>query len=242
MRNFLRLLSFAVFCFGVAPLQNVDALTLAQIRTELRVRIKDVGTAGTRQTYSDSQLDNVINEAHRDVVNITWVIKKNTEFELVSGTTYYSLPTDIIAIQRVTRVKKVLKETTLEQRDAETTGWESSGGPPSAYFQDPSEPDMIGLYPWPNSSASTGTVKVHYFAQANTLSVDSDEPFNGEDRYQTYADLLILYAAHKIFLIQGQFDKSNQYKQEYETRIIVMRERVGSKPNYNPGFSGNQNR
>ena len=240
MKNFFRLLSFSILLVGAV--HNADALTLSELRTEIRVRVKDVGTAGTRQTYSDTQLNAMINEAHRDIVNITWVIKKNTEIELVSGTTYYSLPTDIIAIQRVTRAKKVLKETTLEQRDAETTGWETAGGAPSAYFQDPSEPDMIGFYPWPNTSASTGTIKVHYFAQANLLSVDGDEPYNAEDRYQSYSDLIIYYVAYRVFLIQGQFDKANLYKQEYETRIIVMRERVGSKPNYNPGLSGNQNR
>lgn len=227
---FLALVFFAPF--------HSFALTLSEIRTQIRIRTNDTST--TRQRYSDTQLNNLVNETHRDVVNFTWIIRKSDDFELVSGTTYYSLPTDIIHIDRVTWRRRNLPETTFTELDSKSQfgDWAISAGPPQSYFQNPAEPDQIGIYPWPNSSVSTGTVVVFYAAQAATLSSDSDEPFNSEDRYVTWHDLLIYEPAYKIMLIEGETDKAGEYKAYFETRLRNMMEKLGLKNNYIPGASG----
>lgn len=216
------------------------SLTLSELRTDIRLRIKDSNS--TRQRFTDSQINSLINDAQRDIVNATWCNYNNTDITLVSGTTYYSLPGDLIAIVRVTRERKVLKETSLNQKDAEASGWEMSGGVPSAYFQDPAQTDMIGFAPWPSGTSSTGTVRIIYVAQPTDLSSDSTSPFNNETRFEPYHDLITMYAAYRVFLIEGDINKAQFYRQEYESRLQMMRDRVGSKPNYIPGFSGNQNR
>lgn len=231
-------LAAVLFLAAVSFPCDLFALTLSEIRTQIRIRIKDVNSS--RQRYTDAQLTAFINETHRDVVNFSWVIKKNDDFELVSGTTYYSLPTDIIHINRVTWRRKNIPEETLVSLDSKSNfgDWRISAGPPQAYFQDETMPDMIGFYPFPNNSASTGTVVVNYVAQANELSSDSDEPYNGDDRYQNWSDILIYEPAYKIMLIEGDTAKAGEYKAYAETRLRNMMEKLGLKNNYIPGMSG----
>lgn len=219
---------------------RTEALTLSEIRTQIRLHVKDVGTASTRQTFSDAQLNSLINEAQRDVVNATWAIQKSVAITLVSGTTYYSLPTDLMEVTRVTFNDKNLKETTFEQEDAanSNSAWERTGGMPNAYFQDSTQPDKIGMRPFPNSASSTGTLKINYIAFASDLSSDSDVPFNSIARLKPFNDLLILYPCYKVFLIQGNEVKFKMYAEQYESRLAIMSGKFGTKPNYTPGFSG----
>lgn len=214
------------------------ALTLSDIKTEIRIRIKD--TDATRRRYSDTQLLNLVNQTQKDVVNLSWIVKKSTSVTLVSGTTYYSLPSDTIAIHRMTFNYRNLPETTLQELDSRFNGgtWATTPGLADRYFQDPSQPSTFGVYPWPNNSSSTGTVRIIYYAQGTDLSSDSDQPFNGDARYVPYHDLLIYEPCYKVFLIEGETAKSEAYRSYYESRIQILLGTVGNKPNYLPGFTG----
>jgi len=228
-----KLLFIFVLLAGVSP---GGALTLSEIRTQVRLHIKDTST--TRQRFTDAQLNSLINEAQRDVINATWAIRKYTTQELASGTTYYALPDDTMDIVRVTRINIPLEEKTKSGLDAEVRGWELAGGTPQDYFQDETQPGYIGLHPFPNSSTSTGTLKIEYIASPSALSSDSDIPFNEIDRMTQYHDLLVLFPCYKVFLIEGEQIKFQTYFQNYESRLILMRETYGTKPNFTPGMSG----
>ena len=219
---------------------KAEALSLSEVRTQIRVHIKDVGVSGQRQTFTDSQLNALINEAQRDVINGTWAIQKSTTVTLVSGTTYYAIPSDLMEFARVTFNNKNLKESTFQEEDsaASNSPWELTGGMPSVYFQDATQPGYVGLKPFPNSVSSTGTLKVMYYAYPTDLSADSDVPFNSINRLKPFHDLLILYPCYKIFLIQGNQIKFQMYAQQYESRLAIMSSKYGTKPNYNPSFSG----
>jgi len=231
-----KILLFLIISLWIFPLSH--ALTLTQIRTEIRLRIKDSSTL--RQRYTDTQINNIINQEQRDIVNISWIIKKSTTIPLAVGSTYYTLPTDTIAIHRIMLDNANLPETTLQELDSRFnfTAWPLSYGKPDHYFQDPSRSTQIGVYPWPNNSTSTGTLSIIYFSQGSDLSSDSDTPFNSETRYYPYHDLLIYGACYKIFSIEGEFDKSNEYKAYYESRLQILLAAIGNKPNFLPGFSG----
>lgn len=212
-------------------------LTLSQIKTEIRIRIKDSGVQRLR--YTDAQLLNIINQTQRDAVNLSWIIKKSTDISLVSGTTNYTLPTDTIALGRVTLRGASLPEVTLETLDSQFNGanWTLSAGLPQDYFQDPARPAQVSFYPWPNNSSSTGTVHINYFAQPTDLSSDSDIPFNSDVRYYPYHDLLIYEPCAKIFLIEGDMGKYQEYKAYYESRVQIFTVQVSNKVNFLPGFS-----
>lgn len=230
------------FFLSVGTLQQTHALTLSQIQTEIRVRVKDTFTG--RQRYSDTQLTALINEAQRDVINNTWVVTKSTSFATTLGTTYYTIPSDVLAIQRVTSSFLNIPEATLIKLDGDNgnSAWElSSGKYPQFYFQDYAQSNKIGIYPWPLDATSTTTVKIIYSSQVSDLASASDVPFNGESRYLSYDDLLIFYPAYRIYLIEGEQEKATIYRQEYESRLQVMVQAIGKKPNYNPGVSGASN-
>lgn len=218
------------------------ALTLLEIRTEVRLLIKDAST--TRQRYTDAQINSFINEGQRDVVNNTWCINKLTTIPLVAGTTFYSFPVDLLAVQRVTREGRNLPETTLLKLDADFSNgaWQSNGGIPQSYYQEAGisgdSLHKLGFYPWPNSVSSTGTVVLFYYALPTDMSSDSDTPFNAQYRFLSYSDLLSYFASYRIYLLEGENDKATVYRQEYESRLQVMNQRVGSRPNYNPSVSG----
>jgi hypothetical protein len=235
LRSFIKRL-FVVGAFLVLFSGQGRALTLSEIRTQIRLHTKD--TSATRQRFTDAQLNTLINEAQRDVVNNTWALKSYTTFELVSGTTYYALPSDLTDITRVTWKNKALPEKSKAGLDADVAGWELTGGVPSSYFQDQTQLGYIGIYPFPNSATSTGTVKVEYVQRSPDLALDSDVPFNSVTRLKSYHDLLILYPCFKIFLIEGEQVKFTTYSQLYDSRLTLMRNTFGTNPNFNPGFSG----
>ncbi len=236
--RYLKLLGI-VFFFSIGAAQ---ALTLSDIRTEVRVRIKDTFT--NRYRYTDQQLTNLINEAQRDVINNTWVLSKSYSFTTLANTTYYAIPTDLLAIQRVTSSNLNIPEVTLIKLDGDNgnSAWETfSGSALQYYFQDYAQPNEIGVYPFPLDGNSTTTVKIIYSAQGTDLVSDSDTPFNGVPRYESYDDLLIFYPAYRVFLIEGEQDKATIYRQEYESRLTVMEQAIGRKPNYVPGMAGPAN-
>lgn len=213
------------------------ALTLSQIRDQIRIRAKD--TLPARQRYTNAQIDAMVNQTAQDVANISWIIKKSTDIELISGSTFYTLPTDLIEFHRVTFNNKNLPETSLQSLDARFNNgaWPNSGGIPSSYFQSPSMPNSIGVYPYPNSTSSTGTLSIMYFASPVTLSEDTDVPFNSLDRYSQFHDLLIYEPCYKIFLIEGDLESAASYKSYYEARLQILLGSVAQRPNYLPGFS-----
>jgi hypothetical protein len=184
-----------LFLAALLVTQIASAVTWTDMLAQVRVMIKD--THATNQRFTDTQLLNLANEGQREVNIATWAIMKSTAITLVSGTTYYSLPTDYIAPLRVTRDYKLIKEVTIDKLDADFngSGWQLTGGVPSGYYIDQTQPDKIGIYPYPNSSSSTGTLRINYVAQASTMTSTSSTPYNGIVRLQDYAEPIIFYVS-----------------------------------------------
>lgn len=221
----------------------LHALTLSAIRTELRLRIRDTST--TRQRYSDTQLLQLINEAQRDVVNETWAVEKTyQDFDLAANTTYYTLPSDCIAIYNLTSNDAPLPETSRIQLDSLYNGsaWIHTAGKPQEYFIDRSKSSTgLGFFPVPTVVTDTTTIRFRYYAMASDLAADSDAAFNGQENLLPYGDLLIYYPAAIIYTIEGENDKAKNYFDLYTARLQLMKEDVGKRPNFQPGFSGPSN-
>lgn len=214
------------------------ALFLQDIETEVRYRVKD--SAASRTRFSQDLIDTFINQGQRDVVTFAMPLYKTEVIVLAQGTTYYTIPTDVMAIERVTFQNKNVPEQTLTSLDsiANYAAWEQSGGPPTAYFQDPSRSSSIGVYPFPNTASSTGTLRVMYAAQVQDLVSGLDVPFNAEARFYPYHDILIYYAVYNLLYIDGEIARAQEFKAIYEVRLKAMIDSIGARPNYKPGFSG----
>lgn len=206
------------------------ALTLADIETAVRRNVRDTASSSSLQKYSDAYLAALINEGQRDVINQTWAISKSSSITLVDGTAAYTLPSDLIAIARVTREYNNLPEVDLNQLDGDTNSgaWENISGEPRYYFQDTALPYQVKLYPIP-SSGNTGTLRVTYFAYAEDLTSDSDVSFNDVDRLRGYDDLLVYYSTIRILMTENMSDKAAPFIQLYQAGIQIMAENVGYK-------------
>lgn len=214
---------------------NASALVLSDVETAIRRNVRDTATSSALQRYSNTVLDAIINEGQRDVVSNTWILSKSTSITLSAETTYYTLPSDLIAIQRVTRSFGNLPEVTLAQQDADNANadWEVTSGTPTYFFQDRAQSNKIGLAPYPNSS-NTGTLKIIYYCYATDLSAAGDTPLNAENRFTVYHDLLTWYGTYRLMYIEGMWDKAKVFKDLYDTRLGVLLEDYGAKPNRVP--------
>lgn len=213
----------------------VRAITLSTARSDCRVLIQDTGS--TRNRFSDAQLLRFLNEAQKDLVQFAKPIRKAYQFELVNGTTYYSTPSDFLSVERLTRSYQVLQEQSVKALD-KSQQWQTVGGLPIAYFINHSSRSLVGFYPFPNSTSSTGTIRMEYNAQATDLSSDSDQPFNSISELQPYGYLLPFYCAYRASLIDDLAGKAQAYYAEYRRGSEMLAADAFARPNYRPGAVG----
>lgn len=212
------------------------ALTLSDLRTQARVLISDSGAATSRYRFTDAQVNEFVEECQDEAVAQTWPIMKSVGIELSAGTTYYSLPNSFLAIKRVTWRNRVLSEKSPVSLD-QTKEWETISGTPLNYFMTFSSRTMIGIYPFPADSTSTGTVKVEFFAQADDLSASSSVPFNGIREFYPIHSVLAYCAAARMAAIDGQANLIPFYQQIYTQGVIRLAGVAMARPSNNPSIS-----
>lgn len=219
------------------------ALTLSEIRAQVRIAIKD--TSATRQRYADSTILDFTNEIQRDFVNRTWSVERSTGFVLSQNTTYYNLPDNMIAIQfayftnqsgQIQNLDEEM-ERTLRQLNPD---FETEGGPPTNYIVRTSTKATVqlefGIYPVPNTASSTGTIRIDYFSQVTDLAADSDIPFEGYKVLFPYHYALIYGVAGKIMTFEHNITMAQAYFEIYNDLLNISSNRLGRAPNYVPSF------
>lgn len=211
------------------------AITKATLLSDCRVLVKDGGS--TRNRFTDAQLLRFLNEGQKDLVQYAKPIRKSYQFELVSGTTYYSAPSDFLTVIRLTRSYQVLVEQSIQSLDKQQQ-WQTVGGLPISYFVNHSSRSLIGFYPFPNTVSSTGTIRMEYTAQATDLSGDSDQPFNGIVELQPYGFYVALYCGYRASLVDSQTTQAQAFYAEYRRGSDMLSSDAFSRPNYRPGAVG----
>jgi len=215
---------------------SANALTLADLRTQARVLVSDSGAATARYRFTDAQIGTLIEECQDEAVAQTWPLIKSSNVELVAGTTYYTLPNSFLAIKRVTWRNRVISEKSPVSLDS-TKEWETISGTPQNYFITFASRTMIGIYPYPADSTSTGTVKVEFFAQADDLTTDASVPFNGVREFYSLHSILAYCAAARMAAIDGQANLIPFYQQIYTQGVLRLAGVAMARPSNNPSFS-----
>lgn len=222
-----------------------NALTLSEIETRIRLNIRDTGT--TLQRYSDSTIDNLINDGGRDVVNQTWCLDKTTTLSLTVGTTFFSLPSDLNAIKFVYFRDTSSNTYELQEKNERSfrqsnPDWQKQTGKPVNYFTRTSTSAgttfELALYPIPSTSTQLGTVTIDYYSQWTDLSSDSDIPFDSQVPLYPFHQVLIDYATARIKIMEGRTDEAALYGTLYTNGISLLNSKYGQKPNWNPSFMG----
>lgn len=243
-----RLIFVVFYALGLLAAAPAGAMTLAEIRTQIRRNLRDTSSDATLQTYSDTVLLSYINEAQREVSNLTWAVQASTSISLVANTTFYDMPDNFLAPEQVTwtrsssNVTQEIKEITERRLKQTNTDFERmAAGPPTEYFTrhatDGGNPVEMGLVPAP-SSTSTGTLKIDYYAQPADLSGDSDTPFDGYLHLTPYHSSIVYHVTARLKVVEGEFDEAKAYNEMFGATVTQMKERFNSKPNYNPSAVG----
>ena len=237
MRPILCLLSACRVLVLLLLVSAADARQLSDLRSDVRVLIGDSGNISARYRFSDTQVDDFLNECQRDAIAQAMPLVRSSSFELVAGTTYYGLgSSNFIALKRVTWRNRVLTEISPTKLDM-TKEWEEVSGAPQNYFMTFASRTVIGIYPFPADSTSTGTVKVEFYAQADALSATTDQPFNGVREFYPVHHALAYCAASRTAAIDGQNDLAAYYLQVYVQTLSRLASLATARPSYLPSFS-----
>lgn len=229
----MRLLLLAVL--GLAA--SADAETLSNLITDTRVLALDAAST-TRQRFSDSTITQWLNVGQRQAMAQTWCLQASYTMQLQQGVTYYALPSDYLAMRRLTIGAKMLQEMTPAALDGRSRGWEVSSGYPTYYFINFSSPTSLGFAPFPQTATDTDTVKVEYLQNAADLVSSSDVPFNGNAKLYEYHHSLAYFAAAMALSTYGALDRTSAYLAIYAASVTQMKDRCRGLPNYLPSATG----
>lgn len=230
----LKVVAFLYLAIASIPAYS---LTVSDIRTQARILALDAGS--TRNRFADARVLDFINEGQR-VLNIeTRALVKTTDFDLVSGSTFYALPSDFLQIYHLTSDYAALPEMTPEGLD-KSSNWEETDGQPVNYFIRWSSRTMLGFYPFPDDTSSTTTIRCEYIAQSTDLSADSDIPFGGIRELYPYHYALAYFSAAKMTAIDGRTDLAMLYMAEFKAVLDRMAREAKNRPSYRPSATGRQ--
>ena len=210
--------------------------TRSELRTQTRLLVSDSGTS--RQRYSDTQINNLLNEANKIAIARTYCIHKSTTFYLSAGTTYYATKSDFLSVRRLTRENLQLNEMSPAALDGRSRQWAEASGTPTYYFVNFSSRSQIGFSPFPGTSTDTGTIRMDYFALPSDMNADSAAPFDGINEFAPYHYATAYYAAAILSQLDGITASAGAYMSIFEAQIKSMDDKCEDRPNYNPALIG----
>ncbi len=227
---------FTVLFLFLATISH--ALTLAEIRSEVRYAIKDSTKTVNTPRWTDDALNKKIDIIQRQIAVDTRCIYKEERSTPTANTSEYSMPTDCYIIDRVAYLSASSVTATMQYKKLEPwtlpgldisyqTYWENlSAGLPTMYAE---KGNSIVLVPKPSAVyCSTGAIKWDYFAIPETVSEDSDEPWNGLKNLYGYQYLIIRGVA--ISCLEDEGYEISTKKQIYDVLIQRMTGALLDKP------------
>lgn len=232
MKKFIFLCSFFLFAKPCLATENLSSLI-----TDSRVLALDASTNPSTR-FTDTQITELLNQGQRNMMAANHCIQQSESFQLTTGTTYYSLPSNYVSIMRVTIGSKFIPQLTPGALDGRSRGWEAASGYPTYYFINFSSRSLMGFAPWPAQSTDTDTVKVEYTVSANDLSASTDIPFNGITELQNFDHALAYYAAAIMNLINGQAAQGTSLMTIFNSNMEAFSKMCIELPAYRPAGIG----
>ena len=234
---------------GLAAVNVCHALTVSEIKTEIRRAVSDNPSNSSFQRYSDAFLLSLINEAQREITILGDLADRTTAYVLTPRTTYYSLPADLISIKQVYFADKSNQLSELDELSQKSLydknpAWERNSGQPNSYWvsqatnprSQNSAPLRISYIPIP-THLSTGTVTVWYSYIMPDLAADGDVPFDNRRNLYLYHYAFVYYAVMRIKIIENKPTEAAAYQQFYSASLTFMKGKIGERPNYSPSIA-----
>lgn len=243
MRRFLY--GLVVILAIVPGTSRATTLAASDVLARARVYLRDQSTSPNRQQFPDATLLQFLSDGQREANAQNWLIQSSYTFTLTLGTTEYATPSDFMATLRVWyqppgSAYLKIDQTSMDQLDAQSSGWTNASGTPTRYYLDRSNSSnyYLGFYPAPSVASSTGPVIVYYIQQPLDVTSTSAIPFNGNLILQPYVSALAYYVAYRGFQTVEETELANTYLQYWINFLGLMRQGTTKTPDFNPGFVG----
>ncbi len=178
---------------------------ISTLITRARTRISE-----TSETFhTEANLIAHADEAQKYVVRETKSLEDiDTSTTIVSGTQNYALPTDNIAIRRITFDGiKLFPIDFLDIYESEIDDSASTGTPSNYYLWN----DYMYLYPIPGAGNVGKTLAVYYYKAPTTITASTDTL----ETKEVYDDAIICYMAYLSLIKDSESDLSNLDKADY---------------------------
>jgi len=135
-------------------------MTPAQILATVRAQVYEA----TAAFYTDAEIYSYMWQAEQEIANqvVCTEVRDSTSISSVTNTEYYSLPADVLYVERVEWNNTKLKKIDYRDRDSVNGGGyggDLDKGDPYCYYQYGSQ---IGLFPVPQEAK---TVALHYIQE-----------------------------------------------------------------------------
>lgn len=190
---------------------DVYADTLSGMRTKIRETIRDKGPSSTEYRFSDTTLNNWLNEAQIRIIKETHCMSTRYTIYTITGTREYELPANYLEMEKAyivnsdsTNTYTRLNRTEIDILDKSLLEWEDADNnePTDYYVRTTSYNVVIGLFPEPDLLHSgTGYLRLDFIIKIGTMSADGDIPFNGVSYMYPYHYMLIDYTIAKCLRI-----------------------------------------
>lgn len=236
MKRILASLFVGLLLITTVPTADAGGYTLGELKTAIRNRVNDNPDATNKRTWSDTILEERINEAHEHIVNETWCLYSRVLGTITVSVQEYTLPSDALSIQRVSIQSATndseyykLPRSTVRKEDKKTSSWEGlNDGKPIRYYE---RRNRIGLIPPPNSRyAGNRKLKIDYIEYPDELSDDNAYPFNSRKKLFGYHKLIIDYVSIVCWYDRGLNNKAAYRWSILERKIEEMRKDLKYKP------------
>ncbi|MBA3052293.1 MAG: hypothetical protein FP827_04290 [Candidatus Omnitrophica bacterium] len=183
-----------IFC-----LSQAYALNLGEMRTQIRETLKDTGPSSAEYYWSDTALNSKVNIIQNQIVSQGRFILGKYSTYTVLNQREYALPSDCLTLEKVsfwispsTTAFKRLQYKSIDDLDAENVNWQKqSAGQPLYYYQ---RGNKIGLSPVCSVTYSTTSISLvfEYIKQPDTLSSDTDVPFDEYPQLVSFHQLIVM--------------------------------------------------
>lgn len=192
---------------------------LSSLRTATRRFIDE--TDSTNSSYSDSELNDYLNQAARKVASmLEWPIAIYTATS-VSEQAEYTLPTGFLSIIQVHFDGRQIEVADRADLEGRYPDWQnaSSGQPVVGYRADNS---VLGLYQKPSSTYAGKTIEAHCIKLPADLSADADVP----DLQQILQDIMPIRAAAFCQVRAGNLQAATYLEQLFDKEVLAAKSKV----------------
>jgi len=194
---------------------TATSVLITKCRRRLNETSDNLHTSDDLIAYAD--------EAQKYFVRETRCLQGISSTAVADGTQGYSLPSDFLALRRVTFDGKKIFSVSFPEIDesgTNETDTSATGTPKNFYIYN----QTVYLIPIPGSSANGESLKIYYYKFPATIDATTDTL----ETDVVYDDIIVAYMTYLAFLKDGEFDMADYHMSECNSKIISAKRQMST--------------